>query len=437
MAYNRDLEILTWQEVQKDVARVNPELAQVIDAFSPSDHYKIIKARYRFGDLVLNKDHLHLPYKGKLYPIGSKELPGEIDNNFSYSNNSMPVGLTLNKMIELYVEENNTVIPHRLFPPNKIFGLWNILGTTISSNLGTEDALNITAGSHSLYLLSKVSENRGFARLKKAFSLETAKPRSLSEQWQLFKTLARHEQSSKAWELEVLFFSKTWFEEKKTYDWLKFKYFLLQTGWRHTEHLRNNEIFKLSLSRTLNQSNLKPNPYTIDIINHLYAISAGFYPGLAVAAEESAPIAFLQQAMVDIYGLQNVPLFFSNQYFNMNHPKPAYYSLQFPALMEFSPKSREASNIVNMVELHDVLQTIISHHRQLDKRIQDSPLYSWANRVHYDFFHTSPLGYEKVIQRAINTPAEDQKMQQCIDKFPSLSFNHSASFFRGCVRISV
>ena len=126
MANNNELEVLTWQDVEADVMKVNPELAQVINDLSPPKSYKIIKARYQYGDDILDKGVFHLPCKGKLYPIGSEELPGEINRSLSYSNSNMPMGFSLNKMIELHLEENNSIFPFRLFPTGKIFGLWTL-----------------------------------------------------------------------------------------------------------------------------------------------------------------------------------------------------------------------------------------------------------------------------------------------------------------------
>lgn len=64
------LEKLVWKDVRKEVAKVNPAFAKLIDELNPSDKYWVAKVTYPYGSLVLDKAILMLPNeKGDIVPI--------------------------------------------------------------------------------------------------------------------------------------------------------------------------------------------------------------------------------------------------------------------------------------------------------------------------------------------------------------------------------
>lgn len=106
-----------------------------------------------------------------------------------------------------------------------------------------------------------------------------------------FKAMDRT-QPKNEWYAEVIFFSKDWFDECNELKTQELKLHIYELGWQEMSFLREKVAFNFNLSNILTTSNLKPNPYVTDIVHHLYAIRRGFYPGFAVATEDSAPINF-------------------------------------------------------------------------------------------------------------------------------------------------
>ena len=49
----RDVKVTHWAEVRAEVEKANPELTKLIDQLNPNKTYKLIKARYLFGDLIV------------------------------------------------------------------------------------------------------------------------------------------------------------------------------------------------------------------------------------------------------------------------------------------------------------------------------------------------------------------------------------------------
>ncbi|AIT09615.1 hypothetical protein LO80_06325 [Candidatus Francisella endociliophora] len=429
---NRGLQLLSWQNVAAEVEKVNPQLAQVINSIEIPQNCKVIKASYNFGDHILDKGTLHLPYKGKIYPIGSKELPKEIVRELSYTN--IPVGLPLNKIIEVYLDNDNFTIPFSISSPGDIFALWSILSADDSIYKQHAASWNMTAGSRSLHLLPKTSDARSFNRLKKELSLKNIKkPKNVLEQWNLFKAISDTQTSEDKWSIEVLFFSKEWFENKKL-DSLRL--YLHSMGWRETGFLRDSINFKFKLSHVLTDSNLKPNPYIVDTLHHLYAIRRSFYPGFFVASNEVAPIDYLQQAFTDLYRIPSAPVFLSaNQFDKIKESQPAYYSLQIPTLMEFSPKSRMTSRVVDIVELHDILEKVEQNCLSREPDASFRAVDEWIFKTEHDFFHTNEIETNLALKSTQDIVKEDKTMLRQVNKYPSLAFSESASFLRGCVRV--
>ena len=78
------LQELDWKDVRQSVEQVNPALAKIVNNISPNNRYKLIKATYSFGDLIIKEGQLCLP-------IDDKKLYAQL--NYS----SIPLSLLLKK----------------------------------------------------------------------------------------------------------------------------------------------------------------------------------------------------------------------------------------------------------------------------------------------------------------------------------------------------
>ena len=430
-----NLQLLTWKDVRTDTMRVNPALAEEIDKLSPDDSFKIVKARYRYGQEVLKNGVLCLPDQdGYSRERSADEIHPEIraalfsnDPNFS-----MPMGLTLNNSMELFLSFNNRIIPFSIMYPGKIFALWGVLDLGHSYQAG--QIWSINAGARSVFILPKISEITSFWRLKKEFGLKEEMPRALEEQWNIFAELAQR-QTKDPWQLEVIYFSKKWLEQKSG-SWELFRSFLMTTVWNSTGFVRNNIIFEFIFSSARQSKKLKLDPYLADTIKHLYGINSGFYPGFVFADDDMlAPINFLQKVFASIYELKYAPTFMHLDYLGRTN-KDCYYSLQLPTLVEFAPKNRtETTNILGLHQINTTIQQFFSYIIKDRPDLHQGPIFDWVKNAHPIYFHYRPKKFTDTILSTHLLPKFDKTLKLSLQKYRKLPFCDASIFLRGCIQI--
>lgn len=428
---------LYWQDVREDVAKVNPELTKVIDNMDPGKEYTLFRARYPYGEIILDEGKFLLPLSnGNVVSIHDPLIPKNTRAKLDY-NRSNPAGIMLQNSAELFMRVNEHVIPFAMLRPGKIFGLWRALDPKLSYH--QEHVWSLCSGARSLLMMPKISDAISHRRLQREYGVRHARPKNLYDQWQLFTELANKPHFPQPWHNEVLFFSKTWFEEKDDDAWIRFHHFLLRQAWYGAYFWRNQFIWDFTFSRAQANRNLKPNPYLADTAKHLLAIGEGPAPGFRVAVDDSAaPISSLQQIYLDSYQLKNyAPLFMHLEHFDMyNCEHPVYYSLQFPTTIEFSPKSRRLSSA--MEELREIRHVMRSVQAEIvgDKgKLGDTPMYELATVVDYSYYHSDKDQYDEIESTTL-LPENDLSMQAQLAKFPGRTFAETSPFVRGCVRVS-
>ncbi len=439
MAANRKatLEELEWKDVRGEVFSKNPELASIIDEISPSSEYTLFKASYPFGSEILKNGSLYVPNKeGFLKIITSDEIPKNVREKLSYNLNSNPVTLALHNTTEIFIVHENSTIPfYGLLTPGRIFGTWRILNPQIAQH--PVFIWDMTAGARSIFMLPKISEAAGYNKLRRAFHIQTEKPTSLLDHWKLFKELANHSAFNENWEARLLFFSNKWFERLNDKQWSGFKLYLLEKAWEGSEFFRNQFIWDLVFSLIRWQRHIKPNPYFADVVKHQIAIGIGALPGFAPALDNVvAPIHKLQEIFTTVYQLENyVPVIMQPYFFSLENPRPIYYSLQYPAMAEFAPRSREISTKLNDIyEIQQLLKKYLVDIYSGKLNVNGTLIYNLYEKVQYDFFHTNAEKHTG-IRSSKDVPIEDPAFLQAAigtnNNFPA-----NSPFIRGCIRIS-
>lgn len=118
---------VTWDKVRKQVMKINPTLAQIIDEFDPSSKYTLIQASYPYGTNIRDKGDLYLPTEqGQLATLDDPATSPYLREQLSYS--PSPLALILDKSVEIYVEmPEERIVPFKIFQPGVTFGVWEIM----------------------------------------------------------------------------------------------------------------------------------------------------------------------------------------------------------------------------------------------------------------------------------------------------------------------
>ncbi len=421
----RGYEVVTWQDVAKQVRAVNSGLADAIDDIDPPSSWKIVKVRYAFGDELLRKGELFVPHNGQLISINDSEFPAELLNLLNYT--SMPIGLTTHSTMELFSSYEDGVGPFSFMYPGKIFALWMALDTPFHVKIW-----NMAAGCRSIFLLPKITDTMGFKRLNREFSTSLPIPNSLWDHWYLLKDIAKYD--TYPWFLEALYFGKIWFDQGPKQNQLR--HFLLETGWKGTSFLRSDIFFNIIYSHAQEEKNIKIDPYLSDTIKHLYYLGCGSYQGLVLANSDLAgPINFLQTVFNNIYNLGYTPTIMHSNYLTPTSKKNLFYSLQFPTLLEFAPKSQaKATNLDALYYIQHSMGRLKNYILNEKANLSELELYRWANNINYSFYHSHP-SEDDTVRPVTELVTEEPILQEEQKKF-NKPFCETNSFMRGLIKLN-
>lgn len=427
-----------WQDVRKTVNSVNPSLAKTIDRLDPNETFPLYKVSYPYGATIVNKGLFYIPLEnGDIVPIDSPNVDRKLRSDLEYAENGIPAGIVLKNSYEVFVNAPQFTLPIITNTPGSIFALWKQLDP--HPTFHPIRIFNITAGARSIFMLPNIGDTMSHKNLKRDFNVHQQPPKNLIDQWHIFKTIAKHEQSD--WQVELLLIPGKWVEKAKMdLMWHELYLLLLENAWITSGYERNQIFYQFALSCAQANRNLKPNPYLLDTVQHLLSITLGATPGFKPATDNTpGPIKLIQQAYVSSYGLKRyAPTIMHPTHFNIHDENafPVYYSLQFPTTISFSPRSRKlSSTLFDLREVKYIMDTFIDE--IIDKRLslENTIVGTIPKIVEYNYFHSKPDKH-KEIHLTNEMIFGDKKLYGTLYEKSSSHFANNGTFIRGCVRIS-
>jgi len=430
---------LTWNDVRENVTKVNPILANTIDALDPSDDYVLYKASYPYGSVIVENGVFHVPLpNGDIVPLSDPLVTNKIKMDFEYANGGLPPGVVLENSYELFINTESCILPILVTQPGSIMALWKELET--GSHFHPIRMFNINSGARCIFMLPNISDLALHKNLKRDFNIRQPPPKNLLDQWEVFKTITRHPETRCNWATELLFFSGKWFDKiKKDAAWQPLLLMLLQNAWNSCAYERNRMFYDLTVSCAQANRNLKPNPYLTDTLKHLLMIGLGTGVGFGTATNnELAPIELLQKVYLESYGLRRyAPTLMHPVHFSIfDLSNPVYYSLSLPTTLAFSPKSRKISSTLHdLSELKHILTVFFDEVRCSRLKIEDTVIGKLATHTNFDFFHNKYDRHGEI--RSTREMVEgDLALLHSLNQHDKKEFAESGTFVRGCVRIS-
>lgn len=439
------LEKVTWSKVRKDVHKVNPELAAIIDEINPGEELPFYRAKYPFGATILDGTTLHLPTdNGAIEPINSLQFTKNIQEELGYTG-GMPVGLLIKHSIEFCLKPDHGILPWTVMKQGRVFGLWR--GLEINPEISYHNGIWLTtAGSASSFILPHIGDIASYKKLSKARNLKRFPPRNMQEQCAMLSQMSKHPDFLEKWYTELIFFSNKWFINHK--KMLELINFFQQLAINNSAFWRNKFMFDLiwdSFVKNLYKENINIKPYIVDIVKHIITIALGELPGFAAAINDDIlPATGFQNDLLDIYNLKN----FSStimvpKHFDMHdpHAQPVYWSLQLPYYLESMPKPKGSSTLLdNLLQIYDLLEAFTKA-AEMGKLsgIVGTPIETCIQKVNFTCFH-SDIDSEGHIQHLHKMPKEDPTLLSYPipgHKNHQQGFSDTTPFARGCVRISI
>ncbi len=432
---------MTWSQVRRDVKRVSPELTKIIDDLSPGDEHWLLKVAYPYGSQVMQKSLLTLPNsQGDIVPITDQTIAPDIRDGLKYNLYSNPLSLILKNSFEIYLPMKDRALSLAgLLAEGSVFGASRMLEPH-----RIEEPIflwEMTSGARSVFTLPRITDEIKHTKLQKVFGINASVPRSLMQQFNVFRELANSDNIGKEpWQGEILYFSESWFKHLNDKAWQTFyDYFHhsregITSSWR-VQPIYHNLIFSLILS----EYESRPNAYIMDIAQYLINMGVGTFTGLGPALNTlSGPWDIIQTAYCDVYDIKNYPpVIIQPQFFNMREPgsSPVYYSLQFPCAIEFKPSTRKKVSIIT--DLHEIRSLMRRYERDFlaDKyNLGGTSLYELFRKVQYDYFHSASDLHEGMLSST--EMASDVGLRTTVDGVVHDEFPASCLFSRGCIRLT-
>lgn len=417
--------------------KVNPDFARIIDRVSPGPEFTLHKVTYPFGSRILQKGDLYLPSKEGLVSLKDPRISPTLKKAIGYNAYSNPVTMVLKNSVEMFIPIENRIIPYSLAGPGSVFGLWTVLDGLIS-HCPPLFLWDMTAGARSISMLSKISDSASHRRLVQHYQLDQSCPKSLLDHWAIFTEIANDPSLGEPWEMEMMFFSRKWFDHLKDPEWLPFRSYLQNLAWSGSAYWRNQYTSNLLWTHIQREEGIKPSAYIADIVKHLFAVSVGGLPGFAPALNEAlGPFKRIQTAYHDVYRMRDYPpIIMQPEYFDTARNNTVYVSLQFMSAMDLSPKSNDrSSTIADLYAVQSLLQKYLRGVTNGGFNMEGARLYDMAKTVDYNFYHSDAGQYPNIISSA-NIAKKDHAFQELMKEFHATHFPDRGSFLRGCVGIS-
>jgi len=427
-----------WSDIRNDVRKVNSEIASIIDAISPGKTHSLYVAEYPYGETILEEGTFFFPtIKGETAPLSSERVEPEIQSKFKYAHFGLPSGIVLDKSYELFVDTQYRNLTWLLVTPGSVIALWKTLDPLPSMH--PIKMYSIKAGARNIFLLPNVGDLAYHKNLKRDFGIKQPPPKTLQDQWEIFKRIAHHPDVNSNWRTKILFFTDSWIESiLHDEKWINLKFYLINSAWNSCRYERNQMHYDLALSWACANRNLKPNPYLLDTLKHLLMMSAGTAPGFVPAIDEiAAPIKAIQKAYVESYGIRKyIPTILHPFHFDISEKRPVYYSMQYPTAMEFSPKSRKVNTtLAELSELKHITEVFFSEVTKNHVKLDGTKNKEIISNLEVEYFHNKPDKHGEILLTG-DIPNFDCAFNSSLYECNNDEFAASGHFLRGCISLS-
>ncbi|WP_395476424.1 hypothetical protein [Rickettsia endosymbiont of Pantilius tunicatus] len=429
-----NLEKLTWADVREELYKVNPELTKKCDHINKFNKYPVYKLKYAYGLSIIHEGEFYLPtLDSKTISINDTRVPESLKQSLAYS--SLPLACIINNSCEVFVQEEQRIIPLNFLETGELFGLFELMCSLTQTSIVHKTIWNVSAGARSVFMLPSVSNVISYRRIYKKFNINDCVPKEFNDQhWSIFCNI-NNSNKQNTWETTILVFSKEWFEHQNNIAYIELYKYLVNKCWEQLQLLKEFSGYSklwLLFTRAINKRNIKPRTYIIDTVKHLISITQGLGVAFVPSIDDTAlPKNLIQQVYIKDYNLKNyIP----------NIMQPAkfikggklYYSLSVPTISNSSSHCNNPPSIIedqrNIKSLLNILMEVI-----YDRK---NRLNADLENIQFEYFHSQNDEFQQIVSSSI-IPETDPRFLKCNNDYTdNRVFCASSSFFKGCIRIS-
>lgn len=396
---------VSWQSIKNDVKKVNPELANIINAL-PTKNLNLKLGTYSYGALIGS---------------GTDE------------NNTPPVFLVLEKACELFLTYKQQYIPFKIIKRGEICFPAKALKKRLPS--WQHEHWSISAGARNVFMLPSISDAEKHNNLQKKLNFEIKKPSQLHDQWETFRLIANSGHKQEDWECKVLFFEDDWFKNHEKKDWSNFYNYFGNLAYQTTDSAESQYLIQLLMSIFQKEKPVNLTTSQIEQITHLLMLSFDGIPGFTPLTDnELMPVKLIQNIYSNVYKLENYPpIIMGPDYFNeiIKAGKSIYYSHNYRCFYSFSPKVNKFSTTAkNFYRLLWAFKKALDFLKSSNSLHNNNALKHLTETHQFNFYHPGSKTYDEFLSPKL-IPEQDKTIMQKRDK----KFPHKIDFLNGCIQI--
>jgi hypothetical protein len=429
-----------WKDIRNKILTIDPKFTHIVDKLNPNKEFPLYLAYYPYGSLKGDTQSTFLFNGNGFYRLSDPNAPKDIKKNLGYGKNSAPLAMLLEKNLELFIDlkEDKITIPRIIYKPGSIFPLARLLNRNSIHTYAPNGVLTMTAGARSAFMLSNIGCGTHHLHIQRDFNIQTPPPKTLYDHWNIFKQIINSEVVNSDWRACLMYFSQNWLDKIDSDNaWLELKLYLHELAWEYYQFHRNQFYYDFVFSIIQKRRNLKPNPYLADTAKHLFNIAIGAAPGYAPAhSTDYLPADILKRVFMDTYGIKKYsPIIFHPTHYQFDSAiYPIYYSLQYPSIHAFSPKSRKISSTLSeMRELEHITQIYSDELSYEQGMCSDTVFNLIAKKIKFQYFHNK-VDSHKIIKYSNKMLSIDPRLSEDAHLFGG-TFASDGPFVRGCISI--
>lgn len=424
-------------EVIDIISKTNPDLAKTMNMLDNDLDYRFYKASYSFGSRIINDGVCYLPLiDGGSISFKDLELPPALRDDLSYNTLEDPLGLILSKNSELYTMGDGGVQTHSIISPGNMFGIPRAIDDDTNDASTSALALNLNAGSRSLFMLSKISDHIYHSKLQEHYGIKILAPSTPQEHWELFKDLA--DKASCDWRSEVLYFPRSWINKLKSDEWAAIVKRLTHIHrasysiWHKVASIWDNTFHEIECNK---QFARYYSMESIDTAKRLFRLAGGISYGFKPATnDDSAPVSLIVDAYANVYNKsakhKYKPIVMEAAKLNTRSKHPVFYSINHST---FKQGELVASKNKSQIARLDEIRRIIEGCRRailVDKSYVKS-LHDVTLDTTFSYYHSKPENYDRICSAALLAKEDKRFTNGALEVFPDASV-----FFKGCIKIA-
>ena len=431
------VEKFTWDDAVAAISPHAPDLAKTMRQLEDGA-YPFFKASYQFGDKIINDGKCYLPLVGGgSIAFNDLALPDELYKELTYAKTEDPLGMILSKNSEFYLPGENEIQSQSIICPGQMLGIPKAIAKDTNNTASSALDLNLNAGSRSLFMLSKISDQIYHAKIQEHYGITVAAPITAQDHWKVFVDIAN--KANSPWRCEILFFSRKWINQLENDNWAILVKRLMEIHrdsynlWHKASDPWTNTFYEIEREKRF----AKYYPMqSINVAKQLFLLAAGVNLGFKPAnTEDAAPIKIITDAYTNVYNKltkqKHAPVIMEAARFDLANKAPIYYSINHGVSTQ---EDLEASKNKSQIARIDEIRKIAENYTKviLEEKNSIESLCSVAQNTVFSYYHSKQQGGYSNIQNPQFLATEDIRFTNGeSDTFPANSL-----FFTGCIKIS-